>query len=190
MTWLDWGILIIVLGFALRGFLRGMVAQVFLALGLISGITAAGWALVYLGDHWRGLQPAWLLWVLRGLVAGLVMAGLASLWQWWGDKIGEAVQRGPAGWFDRAGGALAGAGFGAAFCALLLLVALTFPRRDAPGPWVTQSRFGAPLMSAGARACVWPRAWMPGSRWLEQRFRTAEQRARGFRPSEPSDRRS
>jgi hypothetical protein len=97
-------ILVWVAVFAVHGFLRGSVAQVFVVIGLVAGVWAVFWVARWLGAHWRGAQPAWvyigLLWIVSSM-AGMAAAGLI---QWWGDRLGQTVPSSPIGWLDRGAG--------------------------------------------------------------------------------------
>src|SRR5207247_9254385 len=74
LTPLDWIVLVLVIAFAIRGLIEGVISQVFAALGLAMGVCAAGWLFVWLGAEWRGAEPAIPFGVLRFLV--VVPAGL------------------------------------------------------------------------------------------------------------------
>ena len=181
MTWLDWAILVCVLVFAIRGFLRGTVAQVFVVLGLLGGLWIAGWVAHWVQDHWRGAQPALLFVALRWLVAGLAGLALAALFQWWGDRLGDAVKSGPAAWIDRGGGLAVGTVLGAAVVAVAMMVALQIPQPREIANSVARTRVAAPLMSGAADACSLGSRFFPGGGWLRQRFITAELRAHAAR---------
>src|SRR5207249_11554952 len=58
MTWLDWAILVLVLSCAVRGFLRGTVAQVFVVLGLLTGAVGGSWVYGWVAEQWSGAEPA------------------------------------------------------------------------------------------------------------------------------------
>jgi len=181
MTWLDWGVLVLILVFAIHGFLRGTVAQVFVALGLLAGAWAGGWVWHWLEAHWRGAQPALAMLALRWVVAGLAGLAVAALVQWWGERLGEAVKSGPAGWLDRGAGFAVGATLGAAVTALALMAALAVEPVRELGDAVGRTRVAVPLMRGAADACSVGGRFFPGSTWLRQRFLKAETRARAAR---------
>ena len=150
-------------------------------LGLLSGFWAASCVWVWLEGHWRGAQPAVALLVLRWVVAGMAGLALAALVQWWGNRLGEAVKSGPAGWLDRGAGFAVGATVGAAVMALTLMAALAAaPVRELRevGDAVARTRVAVPLMRGAAGACSLGGRFFPGSAWLRQRFLNAEKRAR------------
>lgn len=115
--------------------------------------------------------------LLRWLVAALAGLSLAALFQWWGERLGDAVRGGPLGWLDRAGGLAMGAALGTVVVAFVLLVALVIRTPRAPGDAVARARVAGPLMGSGARACALAHRFIPGSDWLRQRFLAAERRA-------------
>lgn len=169
--------MVLVLLFAVRGFLRGTVAQVFVVLGVCAGLWVAGVVSRWLGGHWQGARPFLAFLALRWLVAALAGLALASAFQWWGDRLGQAVRKGPLGWLDRGGGTVVGAGLGALVSAFILLGALTIERPRAAHLAAARARVGAPTMGAAAGLCSFGEAYLPGSGWLKRRFLAAERRA-------------
>ena len=176
MTSLDWVLLALVLIFAIRGVFRGSVLQVFTLLGLLSGLWAAGWISQWVGLHWQGARPAVVFWVLRWLVAALGGLALASLFQWWGGLLAEAVKESPLGWLDRLLGFAVGAAVGVILCAALVLIALLAPLPREGTRWVARASATPVLLSGGEWLCTAGDSYFPGSRWLKQRFLTAERR--------------
>jgi uncharacterized membrane protein required for colicin V production len=174
----------VVVGFAVRGFLRGTVAQVFLVVGLLLGLGAAGWVSQWLAEHWQGARPFPLFLVMRWLVAGLAGMAVASLFQWWGERLGDVVRSSPVGWLDRVGGLAMGVIVSALVLAFVVMGLLLLQHPRVLGDSVARTRLAAPLMHGAARACTYGDRYVPGSRWLRQRFMTAEQRARDFHPAE------
>ena len=164
--------------FAIRGFLRGLVAQVFVAIGVFGGVWAAARVYHWLGGHWGGAEPRVVFAVMRWLVTGLAGLAIASVFQWWGESLGKAVKSGPVGPVDRVLGVGVGVGLGAVIVTLALLVALSalwprdFRRSVAAAPTTRLCLIG------GETACRWAGDAFPGSRWLAERFREA----RGKRP--------
>jgi len=167
---------VLVLLFAIRGFLRGTVAQVFIVLGVCTGLWGAGVVSRWLEGHWQGARPFLAFLALRWLVAALAGLALASVFQWWGDRLGQAVRKGPLGWLDRGGGTVIGAGLGALVCAFILLGALSIERPRAAHVAAARARVGAPAMAAAAGLCSFGEAYIPGSGWLKRRFLAAERR--------------
>ncbi|MBI1797590.1 MAG: CvpA family protein [Candidatus Eisenbacteria bacterium] len=168
---------VLVLLFAIGGFLRGTVAQVFVVVGVVAGWWLAGFVSHWVGDHWRGARPAAVFWTLRWVVAALAGLAVAALFQWWGERLGKSVREGPLGWLDRGGGLVVGAVVGAVVCAFLMLAALTLDRPGRPGEDVARMRLGPATMSTAAMACGCGARYVPGSSWLQQRFLAARQRA-------------
>ncbi len=174
---MDWAAFVFVLLFAIGGFVRGAVAQVFVVLGVLTGLWAAVFISGWVGAHWHGARPAILFLAMRWLVAALAGLALASLIQWWGDHLGKAVKESPLAWLDQGGGFLVGAGLGAVVGALILLGALTIQRPSEPAVAVAHARVGAPAMGVGAEICASGGTYLPGGDWLKQRFLAAKRRA-------------
>ncbi|MEK7824000.1 MAG: CvpA family protein [Candidatus Eisenbacteria bacterium] len=175
--------LVLVLLFAIGGFLRGTIAQVFVVLGVLTGLWAAVFVSGWVGTHWHGARPAVAFLALRWLVAALAGLAVAALLQWWGDRLGKAVREGPLGWLDRGGGLVVGAGLGAIVGSFVLLGALTIQHPSAPGVAVAHARVAAPAMGVAAEVCSFGEAYLPGSGWLKQRFLAAKRRAVRIRES-------
>lgn len=153
-------------------------------LGVIGGLWAAGWVSQWVGAHWQHARPAVVFWALRWLVAVLAGLALASVLEWCGERLGGALKSTPAGWLDRAGGLLFGAGLGLASVTLVLLVMLSVRWPREPGAWAMQARSTATLMRAGARVAAFTAPVLPRGPWLHQRFVVAGGRvARRARPS-------
>ena len=169
--------MVLVLLFAIRGYLRGTVAQVFVVVGLVFGFYAALAISRWIGGHWQGAKPAGVYLVLRWVVAALVGLALATAFRWWGNSIAKAVREGPLNWLDRGGGLLIGTGLGAAVCAFGLLGALQFDQPKGPGMVVARARVGAPAMGAAASVCAFGETFVPGGGWLKKQFLAAERRA-------------
>ena len=177
LTWPDWVLLLLVLAFAIGGFLQGAVAQVMVVLGVLTGLWAAVFVSGWVGGHWHGAHPALVFLALRWLVAVLAALAVAALFQWWGDHLGKAVREGPLGWFDHACGAVVGVGLGAAVGAMLLLGALTFDYPSAPLLATARARTTEPILSGAVRICSLGEGYLPGGGWLKRRFLAAKRRA-------------
>ena len=77
-----------------------------------------------------------------------------------------------------------GAVFGVTVVTVLLLVALNVPWPRGVSEAAAESRVAQPTMAKAAKACSAGARFIPGSRWLHQRFSAAERRAeRLSRPS-------
>ncbi len=160
----------------MRGILRGLVAQVFVLLGLGAGLWAASWVAVWLGGHWAQARPAVFFVPLTWLVAGLAGMAVASVSQWLGDRLGKVVRSGPLSWPDRILGLPAGAALGVVVTTLTLLVALSLPWPREAREAVRGARTVGMWMKGGERVCRLVGDGFPGSQWLAERFR----RARGL----------
>jgi hypothetical protein len=179
----DWTLLALVLLFAIGGFVRGAIAQLFGSIGVLGGLWAAVFVLGWIGDHWEGARPALAFLVLRWLVASLAGLAVAALFQWWGDSLGKAAREGPLGWLDHGGGLVIGAALGVGVGLLVLLGALTLRYPSAPALAAARARVSEPAMAAGARVCSFGEAYFPGGGWLKQRFLAAKRRAVRIRES-------
>lgn len=174
---MDWAAFVFVLLFAIGGFVRGAVAQVFVVLGVLTGLWAAVFVSGWVGDHWQGARPAIVFLVMRWLVAALAGLVLASLLQWWGDQLSKALRAGPLAWLDQGGGFVVGMGVGAVVGVLILLGALTLRQPTEPAVAVAHARIAVPAMREGAEVCSFGETFVPGSGWLKQRFLAAKHRA-------------
>jgi membrane protein required for colicin V production len=177
LSWLDWLTLVLVGLFGIRGLARGTIGQIFGIIGLLTGLWAASWIARWVGEQWSGARPAAVFFGLRWLIAALGGLAVAGLFGWWGDLVGRAVRAGPAGWADRLVGFLFGTVLGAGVAAVTWMVALSLPLEAGTEAWAKDSRFPAPLLRQAARAVSWTERAIPGSDWLEQRFREAARRA-------------
>jgi uncharacterized membrane protein required for colicin V production len=179
VSWLDWLVLVVLAVQATRGIFQGAVKQLFALVGVVVGLWAALWLAQWVGHHWSGARPAVVFWALKWLVAALGGLAAATLLQFWGEALGEAVKTSVAGGFDRAAGLATGALSGLIAVTLVLLLALlmTWPR--AVSETARTTRYAAPLMRAGARISSIRDSIFPGSHWLKNRFLDAERRARG-----------
>lgn len=175
--------LVLVILLAIRGYLRGTVAQVFVVVGLVFGFYAALAISRWIGTHWDGAKPAGVYLVLRWVVATLVGLALATAFRWWGGSVAKAVRDGPLSWLDRGGGMLIGAAVGATVCTFGLLGALQFDSPKGPGMTAAQARVAVPTMGAAAAVCAAGERLFPGLGWLREQFIAAEQRAVRMRAS-------
>lgn len=169
--------LVLVILLAIRGYLRGTVAQVFVVVGLVAGFYAALSISRWIGEHWHGAKPAGVFLVLRWMVAGLVGLALATAFRWWGSSMAKAVREGPVSWLDRSGGMLIGAAVGTTVCAFGLLGALQFDQPNGPGVVAARARVGASTMAAAAEVCAFGERFFPGCGWLKEQFLAAQERA-------------
>lgn len=169
--------------FAVRGLLSGFASQVFAILGVAAGLWTAGWCTQWVEAHWHGAQPAVVFWVLRWLIVASAAIAVAALFQWWGQRLGHAIESTPVGWVDRPGGFVLGAGVGALISAFALLGILWMPWSGAAKA-AAHSRTARPMMTGAAAACSLAARYVPGGAWLKGRFQAAtrrvDQRARAI----------
>jgi uncharacterized membrane protein required for colicin V production len=169
---------VLVILFAIRGYARGMIGQIFALAALLAGVWVAILTSQWVGVHWQGARPAVVFLALRWLVAGLAGLAIATLLQWAGEKLREAVHAGPAAWLDRSLGVVVGAGVAVLVITLILVVALIIPRPHEVADVASRAKVAPTLMTGGARACALGRGLVPGSRWLGYRFAEAGRRAK------------
>ena len=171
-------VLACVVFFAIRGFLRGTIAQVFIVLGVLCGLWAAVWVSQWVGEHWRGARPAVVFLAMRWLVAALAGMTVASLLQWWGERLGGAIREGALGFFDRTGGLVMGSLLGAATVAFVMMAGLLLRQPPGVSEAMARARLAVPVMEQAARVCALGENHLPGTHWLKLRFQEAERRAR------------
>jgi len=164
--------------FAVRGLIRGSARQVLGVLGFAGGLWLAWQVSRWVGAQWLGARPAVVYWALRWLVAALAGLAVATLFRWWGERLGEAIHAGPAGWVDRALGLPLGAAVGMAWALGLVTVILLAPHSLGLGKVVAESRAARVLVSAGARACDAVEARAPAIHGLGRLLHEAQRRAR------------
>jgi len=166
------------IAFAARGWFKGAVGQAMSVVGIVLGLWAAGWISQWVGHHWQGARPAVMFLALRYCVAALGGLAIASLFEFWGTLLRQAIgAAGPAGALDRIAGIGVGLASGAAVAALILVIALwtTWPPQLAPA--AARTRASAPLLKAALQVCETGQQVLPGSGWLKQRILSAQQRA-------------
>jgi hypothetical protein len=177
-----------VLIFGIRGFLRGTVAQVFVVLGVLGGLWAAGWVSQWVALHWQAARPAFVYLILRWLVAALAGLAIAALFQFWGERVGGAVKSGPLGFVDRVGGFAVGTALGLVVVCFAVMAALLLRRPEPLTAPVARMRLAAPLMGGAVQACDLAGGALPGRAWLKGRFTAARRRASSAHAMEVSRR--
>lgn len=183
LTWVDWLLLLIVFVHVIRGGFEGAVRQCFGILGAVAGLWVALWISQWVGRHWLDARPALIFGSLRWIVAALGGLAVATVFQFWGEVLGEAVKKGGVAALDRAVGLVFGALIGGVVITLLVLLALLTRWPSAVGTTAAEARLAVPLMSTGARVASAQESIFPGSTWLKSKFLDAERRARGPDPS-------
>ncbi len=169
-------VLVLLLAFAIRGTLRGTIAQVFAFFGFTLGLWSGAWVLQWVGMHWQGAQPKVVFLVLRWTVAVIAGLGIAALFQWWGELVAKAAHDGPFGWLDRIVGGVVGLALGAMAAALVVLLAVQAPGLGFARTAAFQGRTARPLIRQGTRCTSFHSPLVPGSRWLHGEFVSAEGR--------------
>jgi membrane protein required for colicin V production len=178
-------LLVLIAGFALRGWFRGLLLEMFSLLGLVAGMIAASAVFQYVGDHWVNAQPAWIYAVLRVLVAALVGVALVSVFHLIGVRVREAARHGVIAAVDGPLGLIAGAAIGVMVAVLLLVGALLTPWPPELGRFAAKARLALPALSAGERVLQWSSP-VPGARWLRSRVEAASRRARARGATAPT----
>lgn len=169
-------ILVLILAFAARGWIRGILSQLFAAIGMIAGLWVAAWVSQWVGAHWQHARPAVVFLLLRVLVVLLAGLAVASVFRWMGDRAKESAGGSPLETFDGPIGAMLGAACGAAVVAIVTLVALQITWPSAVPATVARSRLAGPFMKSAADAVGYAGKYSPGWHWLRDRFRQAERR--------------
>jgi uncharacterized membrane protein required for colicin V production len=168
---------VLVLAFAVRGWIRGFVSQLFAGLGILAALWVAGSVSQWVGNHWFDARPTFIFGLIRVLVVVTTALAVAALFQWLGSLTRDVLRGGPLGVVDGPGGMVLGAGFGAAFVAVVLFIALSIPWPDVVPGTVARAKLAAPIMQGAANACAAVSRFSPGWTWLGERFRRAEERA-------------
>ena len=174
-SWWDGAVLVLSLTFAVRGILRGTIAQVFAFFGIVLGVLAASAVADAVGVHWHDARPVFVFVLLRWLVAVLAGLGVGALMGAWGEHLAKAAHEGPFGWLDRTAGALVGFTQGVVVSTALLVLLLQAPGLEFARPWVARGVTSAPLLAAGERASAWGQS-LPGGLWLHEQLTSASRR--------------
>ena len=172
---MDAVLLVLLLAFAVRGILRGTIAQVFALVGFIAGLWVAALIADWVGAHWRSARPAIVFVSLRWLVAVLAGSAIAALFQWWGEVAAKAAHDGPFGWLDRLTGAVIGAALGLVVSTLMLLALSSASGLSALRHAATSGMATRPLLVGGEQVSAAGRG-LPGGLWLHEQFARAVRR--------------
>jgi len=173
----DWVLIVLVLGFALRGLFRGAVTQVSVLLGLFLGLWAVALTSQWVGEHWKSARPTVVFWLLRWLVAGMAGVAVAAVLGWLGERAGQTVRESPFGWFDRSVGFFVGCLVGAACVLILLFGVLRLPDVVGLVTPVAHARLTAPILAQARTACERGDRLVPGSPWIRHQLQLAMDRA-------------
>ena len=174
--------LVLLAAFAVRGILRGTIAQVFAFFGIVLGVLASSAVADFVGTHWRDARPVFVFLLLRWLVAILAGLGVGALLHWWGEHLAKAAHEGPFGWLDRTVGAFVGLTQGVVVATALLVLLLQAPGLEFARPMVARGVTPEPLLAAGERASEWGKA-LPGGLWLHDQLSSASRRLAARRQS-------
>jgi hypothetical protein len=173
----------LVVVFAISGFFRGSVRQVFGLVGFVAGLWVAIVVSRWVGARWEGARPAVALWAFRWLAAGIAALVVGSLFHWWGGLVRKVVQGGPAGGLDRVLGLAVGVLVGLAWAIALLTVGLLAPDWFGMRAAAARARTPHALVSLGANACDAVERRVPMFHGLGRLLHEAERRARVHSPS-------
>jgi len=176
---MDWLALVLVLSFAVRGWIRGFLSQLFALAGIIVALYVAGWLSQWVGGQWLHARPAVIFLFLRAVVAIFGALAVAALFGWLGSVARDAVREGPLGVIEGPGGLAIGASIGTVFVVLTMFLALAIPWPDAVAVTAARARLAVPMMRGAAEVCGAAERWSPGMSWLRKKFLKAERRARG-----------
>jgi len=173
----------LVVVFAIRGFFRGSVRQVFGLAGFVGGVWLAIVVSRWVGARWIDARPAVLFWALRWLAAGVVALVVGSLFHGWGGLLRKAIEAGKAGGPDRALGLGLGAVIGVAWAIALLTLVLLFPHPRGMRAAVVRARTPHALMRLAVFTCDAVERRAPMFHGLGRLLHEAERRARVHSPS-------
>lgn len=145
----DWLILAIVLWSLVRGFMRGLIRELFGLVALVAGITAAAWkytAVALWLSRWLP-QPAAASIAAFLLLTLVVTSGVVLI----GRLVRSAASLVGLGLLDRLGGALFGLARAGLVGAAILMACLTYLP---PQPWLQDSRLAPWLLQVGHTAAL------------------------------------
>jgi uncharacterized membrane protein required for colicin V production len=151
MTAIDLLIIIVLILYAISGYLRGFLQSVVVLLGLVL-ILAAAWALVNpLFTALKGLPPLSITFIL--VFSILVIYGVyLALVRWLFKRISPDVKNSFA---NRLLGILPGLVDGGIMVALLLAILMAFPSERIPREEIEDSWLGKPFLAVGMKVQAW-----------------------------------
>lgn len=173
---MDWGALLVVLLFALRGFREGVIRQLFTLLGWTCGLVSLIAVSQWVGAHWQGARPSAVFGVLRWLVALLAGFAVVAIFQLIGERIGDAVQKSVVVWLDRLGGLVFGAGLGTAAVVAVLVGMLLTPWPREAARIAAGAHFTRPLLAV-TRSLLSVDRFFPGLSGLRRAVDDAARRS-------------
>jgi membrane protein required for colicin V production len=147
MTWIDWAIVIVLIGFVLAGLAQGFFRTACSLVGLLLGLSLASW---HYGRIASFLMPMVRIEAVADAIGfffiAILVLAVANLI---GNVLGNALDWLGLGCLDMMGGAVLGFFQGLVFVSLCVLVGVAFFPNS---PWLTESRlprqfFGALHMS-------------------------------------------
>lgn len=143
MSWVDLAVVGLLVLTATIGFRRGLLRQVVELVGLVFGVFLALYLTGGLVESYTGPASQWRV---TPPVVFLAIVGLAMLVsQVAGRVASEIIQVTFFGWFDQAGGALAGAAKGALWVSILITVALHMQLGPSVAFQIEESALGPPF---------------------------------------------
>jgi membrane protein required for colicin V production len=143
MGWVDLVVVALLVLTAAIGFRRGLLRQVVELVGLVFGVFLALYLTGGLVESYTGPASQWRV---TPPVVFLAIVGIATLVsQVAGRVASEIIQVTFFGWFDQAGGALAGAAKGAMWVSILITVALHMQLGPVVAAQIQESALGPPF---------------------------------------------
>jgi hypothetical protein len=179
-------LIVLVLVFAIRGFLRGAVAQVFVVVGWFLALWAMVWIAQWVGAQWMGARPTAVFWVLRWVVSLLGALAVLALFEWASRRVGETVRDSAFGTVDRIAGVVVGAVTGGVVLTLVLLALLRTPDMFLLAHPVARAQLTPRMLSAADAGCRRAGPALPGGAWLRRQMELASERV--HRQPEPPSR--
>ena len=176
-TWVDGLLLVLVLSFAVRGWMRGLLSQLFAVAGVVSGLFVAVWLSEWVGAHWLHARPTLFFGFLKVLIAFLGAVSVVSLFGWLGTLAHDAAREGPLGVLEGPGGLVAGGLLGALAGTGIILLALNTSWPDAVPKAAACARLTEPALAQAAALCARAESYAPGVEWLRREFQKAGRRA-------------
>lgn len=126
MTAVDWGLLVFITVFLVRGFVRGFLLEIFEIIAIAAGYFVARFAGpsagLFISDHsplqrfWAGIIAASLLFLITAIAVGLI-----------GKLLRKIVRKASLGWVDRLAGSVIGLLKAFIFILLLMLMVSFVP---------------------------------------------------------------
>lgn len=175
--WVDWVAALVVFGFALRGWLQGIIRQIFDLIGWIGGIGSCLWVSQWVGAHWHGARPAVVFGALGWLIAVLVGLAVKALFEVAGQQLSKHSGNSGPGVADRLTGLALGVGIGGALVSALVLGMLLTPWPESVARAAARSQVAGVVLTGGRAIGGLDDRWIPGSSLLRRAVRAAARRS-------------